>query len=69
MEELKNKFDALNKAEKIQFMKEVLPEFCKLFAENQQDMTQDMMPLCKELMKGFKMDMPQMMSMMKNKQK
>lgn len=66
MEELKNKFDALSKTEKIQFIKEIMPEFCKIYSENPQDMMKDMMSYCKEMMKDCNMDMSMMMSMMNN---
>ena len=56
MEELKNKFDVLSKNEKLDFIKEIMPEFCKIFSENPQAM-----------MKDCNMDMSMMMSMMDNK--
>lgn len=64
MEKLKNNFDALSKTEKIQFIKEIMPEFCKIISENPQDMMKDMMPYFDEMMKDCNMDMSMMMSMM-----
>lgn len=68
MKELKKSFDALSKTEKIDFVKEIMPEFCKIFSENPQDMMKDMMPYCKDMMKDCNMDMSMMTSMM-NKMK
>jgi hypothetical protein len=66
MEELKSKFNALNKNEKLDFIKKIMPELCKIFSENPQEMMKDMMPYCKEMMKDCNMDMSMMMSMMSN---
>lgn len=65
MEELINKFDALSEDKKIQFIKEIMPGFCKLFNENPQSMMKEIMPYCKEMMKDCNMDMS-IMSMMSN---
>lgn len=65
MEELKKNFEALSKNEKIQFIKEIMPAFCKIFSENPDDIMKDMMPYCKDMMKAFNMDMSTM-SMMNN---
>lgn len=69
MEELKNKFDALSKDEKLDFIKEIMPEFCKIFSENPQAMMKDMMPYCKDMMKDCNMDMSMMMMSMMNNMK
>ncbi|MDZ7667850.1 MAG: hypothetical protein U5K27_21380 [Desulfotignum sp.] len=65
MKEVKDRFDQLTKEEKVQFMKEIMPEMCALFGENPQQMMKEMMPLCMDMMKSSNMDMAQMMSMMK----
>lgn len=44
MEELKSKFNALSKNEKLVFIKAIMPEFCKIFSENPQEMMKEMMP-------------------------
>ncbi len=61
MKELVVEFKALSKAEKLQLIKEIMPDMCKLFGEN----TQEMMTFCKDMMKECNVDMSQMMSMMK----
>lgn len=64
MEELKAKFDALNKEEKTQFIRAIMPEMCEHFKADSDKMIQSMIPDCKGMMKDCKMDMSQMMTMM-----
>jgi hypothetical protein len=59
--ELLKQFEALAEQEKIEFMKAIMPQMCKLFQDNQQDM----MSMCGEMMKNCGMDMSQMMGIMR----
>jgi hypothetical protein len=64
VEELKDKFNSLSDAEKVEFMKSVMPSFCQAFAGTPQRMMLEMMPMCQEMMKSCNMDMQGMMKMM-----
>ena len=64
MEELKAKFEALPEHEKMEFMKMIMPSMCNMFKQNPQQIMQDMMPFCSEIMKDCNMDMSKMMSIM-----
>ena len=63
MKELLDKFNALTEQEKLEFAKAVMPQMCSLFQENQQEM----MSMCRDMMKGCGMDMSMMMGMMNRK--
>lgn len=67
MEELKAKFDTVNKEQKIGFMKLIIPEMCKLFGEKPEQIINEIMPLCQDMMKDCNIDMSQMMTMMNRK--
>lgn len=64
MEELKIRFDALNKEQKIEFMKQIMPEMCREFGDNPTQIMNELMPICQDMMKNCNMDRMKMMSMM-----
>lgn len=63
-EELKDKFNKLTDEEKVIFMKAVMPSFCEAFSRTPQKMMEEMMPMCRQMMKSCNMDMQGMMRMM-----
>ncbi len=63
-EELKDKFNKLTDEEKMIFMKSVMPSFCEAFSKNPQKMMEEMMPMCRQMMKSCNMDMQAMMRKM-----
>jgi len=62
---LAEEFNKLSREEKLEFVKQaVMPTMFEMFAENPQQMMQELKPRCKELMADKDMEMPQMMKMM-----
>lgn len=65
MEELINKFKALEREDKLEFMKRVMPFMMEVFANDPKKMMSEMMPLCMGMMQSKGMDMGKMQGMMK----
>jgi hypothetical protein len=64
MKELLDKFNALTEQEKLEFAKAAMPQMCSLFQRNQQEI----MSLCRNMMKDCGMDMSMMMGMTNKQQ-
>ncbi len=70
MEELIKRFAALDPEDKITFFKQIMPEVFACFNDNPENMMEEMMPLCMQLMPQFLQSMKEhnlenMMSFMK----
>lgn len=63
-EGLIQEFKKLNEEEKLDFMKNAMPDFCSLFMQNQEKVMQEVMPVCRQWMQENNVDMSQMMSKM-----
>lgn len=63
-EELVNEFKKMNEEEKLDFMKNAMPDFCNLFMQNQEKVMQELMPVCRQWMQENNVDMSQMMEKM-----
>ena len=62
---LVEEYQQLDEKEKFDFMKQIMPDFCRIFEKNPQIM-QEMMPLFMESMQSCGFDMKQMMKSMMN---
>ncbi|MCK8824935.1 hypothetical protein [Fuchsiella alkaliacetigena] len=64
MQELKEKFASLSEAEKMEFIKEIMPAISEMFQNNSQEMIRIMIPAFQKVMADSELDISQLMSMM-----